>query len=315
MWADEKNHINYKKRNSVSRYSRDSDLAIRVSDGDKECIVCCSTVSKEEMKRRHLPCGHICCDICWAEYLRTKIEEAAVAKITCVGLDCKEELSEDFILIHINGNSALIKKYHKFLDRAQIIKDPFKKFCPEPDCDSYLEKGKEKYVTCKNGHKYCYICLKKWHGSSKCDEELDKDFQLWKKDKIVKQCPNCRIYTEKNEGCNHKTCTECKYQWCWLCQKKYSERHFIEGNCRGLQFAKINFLKDAPPPEKREVHHYHYAHYYDDDVYDNYVDDDEHYDDVRPFRYGRQNDCIEFCCMDCLFDTFANNYSVDTSVL
>ena len=47
-----------------------------------------------------------------------------------------------------------------------------------------------------------------------------------------------------------------------------------------------------------------YAHYYDDDVYDNYVDEDEHYDDVRPFRYGRQNDGIECCCMDCLFDTF-----------
>ena len=54
-----------------------------------------------------------------------KSKRQAVAKITCVGLDCKEELSEDFILLHINGNSALIKKYHKFLDRAQIIKDPF----------------------------------------------------------------------------------------------------------------------------------------------------------------------------------------------
>ena len=31
-----------------------------------------------------------------------------------------------------------------------------------------------------------------------CNEELDKDFQLWKKDKIIKRCPKCRFYTEKN---------------------------------------------------------------------------------------------------------------------
>ena len=285
--ADEKNHINYNERTSVTRDSKDSDLAIRISDGDKECIVCYSTCSKDELKRGYLPCGHVCCEICWSEYLKTKIEEATVAKITCVEVGCKEELSEDFILLHINGNSELIRKYNKFLDRARIIQDPSKKFCPEPDCDSYLEKGKDKYVTCKNGHQYCYVCLKKWHGSSKCDEQLDKDFQLWKKDKIVKQCPNCKIYTEKNEGCNHMTCAECKYQWCWLCQKKYSERHFVDGDCRGLQFTQINFLSEAPAV--RNVPDY-----------------------MRDIR-EREDECCcsDCCCMDCLFETFDYFHELD----
>ena len=34
----------------------------------------------------------------------------------------------------------------------------------------------------------------------------------WTKDKRVKRCPRCQIYTKKNEGCNHKTCACCKYQ-------------------------------------------------------------------------------------------------------
>ena len=40
------------------------------------------------------------------------------------------------------------------------------------------------------------------------------------------------------------TCTECKYQWCWLCEGEYKDGHFRTGQCNGLQFAKINFLSE-----------------------------------------------------------------------
>ena len=73
---------------------------------------------------------------------------------------------------------------------------------------------KKNMLNGKNGHKCCYICLKDWHGKAECDEELDKDFQIWKENKIIKRCPQCKFYTEKNEGCNHMTCAECQYQWC-----------------------------------------------------------------------------------------------------
>ena len=64
------------------------------------------------------------------------------------------------------------------------------------------------------------------------------------KKRFIKKCPNCRIWTEKNEGCNHMTCAECKFQWCWLCGEKYSLNHYREGKCNGLQFYKPTSEED-----------------------------------------------------------------------
>jgi hypothetical protein len=30
-------------------------------------------------------------------------------------------------------------------------------------------------------------------------------------------CPGCQWQTEKNGGCNHMTCQQCKCDWCWVC--------------------------------------------------------------------------------------------------
>ena len=40
-------------------------------------------------------------------------------------------------------------------------------------------------------------------------------------------------------------CTECKFQWCWLCEKEYLYGHFESGLCNGLQFEKINYLSEV----------------------------------------------------------------------
>ena len=221
---------------------RDSSQ-FRISDGtEKECLICLESFDRNV--GIILQCGHFCCDNCFYNYLKTQINSAKVAKLQCFIKDCDYVLNEDFILEKLKDDKALVDKYKVFKQRAEIFLSKDKKFCPEPDCNSYLQQSKDKYVQCENGHKYCYICLKKWHGKSPCDEELDKDFQIWKKDKVVKQCPRCKIYTEKNEGCNHMTCTECKYQWCWLCEGEYKDGHFRTGQCNGLQFAKINFLSE-----------------------------------------------------------------------
>ena len=39
----------------------------------------------------------------------------------------------------------------------------------------------------------------------------------------TKPCPECKRPIEKNMGCMHITCSQCKYEFCWMCQGKWSE--------------------------------------------------------------------------------------------
>jgi hypothetical protein len=69
------------------------------------------------------------------------------------------------------------------------------------------------------------------------NQVIDEDFDKWKKGKLIKQCPSCQYWTEKNEGCNHMTCKGCGYMWCWLCEGRYEEDHYRRGgSCYGMQF-------------------------------------------------------------------------------
>ena len=39
----------------------------------------------------------------------------------------------------------------------------------------------------------------------------------------TKQCPKCKRPIEKNQGCMHMTCSQCRYEFCWLCQGAWAE--------------------------------------------------------------------------------------------
>ena len=220
------NSIN--KKNNIYSYSK-----------PKDCGICGDKIESTDFNKIKISCGHDFCVDCWENYLQEKINNANVAKISCMQHGCSVVLSEDFIEKILANDETLIKKYEKFLERQKLLmSNKNVKFCPIPDCDGYAEKKENKYVKCNFGHDFCFECLKQPHGSKNCDDIIDADFEEWKKHKIVKRCPKCKIWTEKNEGCNHMTCVECRFQWCWLCQKAYSSTHYSTGTCKGLQFLK-----------------------------------------------------------------------------
>ena len=203
------------------------------------CRVCSEKFIPNE-KNKVKKCGHAFCPGCWYDYLSVNIKENKISSIKCLDYNCKEKLTDEFILQLLNSDQDLIKLYKRYKLELEIINDPNKKLCPYPNCDSYLEQKnkKNKIVKCKSNHSYCFVCLKKHQENSPCDNTLDKSIEDFTKNHFVKKCPGCGIITEKNNGCNHITCAKCGHQWCWICNGDYGPNHYNEGKCRGFQFFK-----------------------------------------------------------------------------
>jgi hypothetical protein len=39
----------------------------------------------------------------------------------------------------------------------------------------------------------------------------------------TKPCPKCCRPIEKNQGCMHMTCSQCRHEFCWLCNGTWAE--------------------------------------------------------------------------------------------
>jgi len=161
---------------------------------------------------------------------------------------CELELKEKDInkifesISDLEMRNNMKDKYQKFQTENNILNNKNLKLCPIPDCGghaSLINKKSGNVLTCNNKHDFCLKCLNPAHPKKNCDDVLDDYFKKWRTGKIIKKCPSCKFWTEKNAGCNHMTCRGCQYQWCWVCSAKYTKIHYRFGFCDGLQFGKI----------------------------------------------------------------------------
>lgn len=233
-------------------------------ESDVKCNICMSGIDKSEINEFVLPCNHQCCKECFFQYIKEHINEGKISDIHCFSYKCNTIISESTIQSTIKDDKDLIDKYEKIKKRNLILSDEDKKFCPEPKCDSFLEckKGQDKYVKCENGHQYCYVCLQKWHYSEKCSDEIDKSFQLYSMNTVLKRCPFCRYYTERDWCGNHIKCPICDAHWCWLCHKimYYSKHYDGGGTCAAQEFSK----KHEPDPKIAEQNSYSGPYYFNE---------------------------------------------------
>lgn len=111
------------------------------------------------------------------------------------------------------------------------------KWCPAKNCNYIIEKNdfaEKDIVQCKCGHSFCFKCMEEEHQPTSCKqveqwnekEKSDSENLTWIKANC-KPCPKCHSNIEKNQGCMHITCRECKHDFCWLCLgvwKEHGER-------------------------------------------------------------------------------------------
>ena len=223
------------KNSSLKSESKNSENSISFQP-EIECPICSESFLPNKNNTLKA-CGHRFCNGCWYDFLSIKIQENKLTSIKCLDYKCQEIPDDNFIINLLNSNNNLIEKYKRFKLNLEIINDPNKKMCPFPNCNSYLELKDEDYkiVKCLNNHIYCFFCLNKPHGKEPCNFQLKDSLVEYAKNNLIKKCPKCNIVIQKNNGCNHITCINCNYQWCWLCNEKYTFDHFEKGKCKGYQ--------------------------------------------------------------------------------
>ena len=169
-----------------------------------------------------LSCKHIFCSSCLKMYLFTKINDGEVFDLNCPR--CNASLKNEEI--KLLTSDELFHKYEMFLSVKELLKNPYTRLCPQPDCKGFDNASpSKKKLTCRMcAYKYCYGCSNPWH-NGKCKISIDSKFSSWAKKEKVKLCPRCRSYVFRNGGCSHMTCSKCSTYWCWICGSELDGKH------------------------------------------------------------------------------------------
>lgn len=95
--------------------------------------------------------------------------------------------------------------------------NPALRWCPSPFCDKAVKlDSKRRIVACECGTSICQRCGEEALEMHACGKDRNQTrFEVWKKQKGGKHCPQCGIVIIKNGGCNHICCEKCHYKFCW----------------------------------------------------------------------------------------------------
>ncbi len=203
----------------------------KVFPNNKMCLVCYMEASECPGGFFSLKCGHKLCLECWTEFLKANMSDVRLLIYTkCPQKDCNLQVPESvfFKFFEKDQNSAeLIRQgIHKnFTDYNSDIK-----WCPNKGCEAVVrcESKSNKEIDCICGNNFCFRCLKEGHRPCQCDMVNVWDKKNNSESENVKwisantkQCPKCKKFIEKNQGCNHMTCRKeaggCGHEFCWIC--------------------------------------------------------------------------------------------------
>ena len=215
------------------------------------CKICCSNnINKDNIAQKC--CLHYFCDECIKNYITYQINNGIVLEIKCLMAGCPHIYTSEEIKENVTNQTY--RKYLRFYSNQIKMKNPEKIYinCPFIDCDELVDVTdiQKSSVICGMGHVFCSEC-RKIGGHNRPDSicnksELNLDLlnELKKKNPTriyinYKQCPECKVLIEKNDGCNEMKCLNCGFVFCWLCLREYTDNHYSIYNvkgCPGMRF-------------------------------------------------------------------------------
>ncbi|XP_022184559.2 potential E3 ubiquitin-protein ligase ariadne-2 [Nilaparvata lugens] len=240
-----------------------SSVGMRIS-----CPVCVSSIFWDKFSS--LCCGHSFCNMCWAMHFEVQITAGISTGISCMAKGCEVLAPEDFVLTLLT-KPQLRDKYQQFAFRDYVKSHPHLRFCPGPNCQIVLrsKEPKAKRAICSYCKTTCcFRCGGDYHAPTDCntirkwltkcadDSETANYISAHTKD-----CPRCHICIEKNGGCNHMQCYNCKHDFCWMCLGDWK--------CHGSEYYECSRYKENPNIANESAHAQarealkKYLHYYE----------------------------------------------------
>ena len=204
-----------------------------LAEEEGRCIVCFEDGAGVAML--HAGCGHQMCVDCWRGYALSRMEDraswldASTANIRCAEPGCGA-VARDALLREVLPT----RPYEALLamrSDALIRSDPALSYCPNAACSSLVctrRLGNDQPRCSESacgacGERWCPSCGEEPHWPAECGEcrtfqarhgEGAPPLQL---SEGIKPCPNCNVPIEKNGGCLHMRCWQCRADFCWAC--------------------------------------------------------------------------------------------------
>ena len=241
----------------------------------------CGICYDEESAGFSLSCGHHYCASCWRRYASTAIADGKAVSLECPADSCAACVPLALLRRAVDGDGAELGRLEELFAQSFVQRAKDYALCPAcplavrdlaPPPGVLDEAGstgmRQCAAQCACGERFCMICRGAAHFPMSCahakewrERVLEEQQRLGKAsspagaDEIAnklwllantKPCPVCKSPVEKNEGCNHMTCSNrnCRHEWCWICLKPWQ----LHGQATGGYFRCNRFLEEGEEP-------------------------------------------------------------------
>ena len=226
---------------------------IRANINSIPCLAC--TESLETVLVFECEDHHVICLQCFGTYVKSRLNERQMVADPILGytigcpIGCPESLiSQHKHILVVLEERADYDRYHRFAAEEGLLLAGGV-LCPQPGCGTGIMpdnpgQGTRRIKCVQCSYVFCKICHQGYHEDEDCEEASastalqennlvlsNPEMALharWQEQSSLtikvmsKPCPKCRSPTERDGGCMHMECTRCNFQWCWICQSKWT---------------------------------------------------------------------------------------------
>mmetsp|Transcript_547 Transcript_547/g.654 ORF Transcript_547/g.654 Transcript_547/m.654 type:complete len:638 (+) Transcript_547:37-1950(+) len=243
---------------SKKKVTDGSSVSTKRIDKKGPCLICGDEKLANECTA--LRCKHRFCNSCWSQYLEMKIgEKQQACKLCCPAAGCNLFVGERLVKRLVS--KASFAKYKRFITQSFVEENTYVSWCPRAGCTRAISADavEGSIVKCDCGFRFCFTCHNEAHLPATCYMVRDWNNKCIDDSETIhwigantKDCPKCRIAVEKNGGCNHMTCRQCGYEWCWLCNRPW-KGHNDYYTCNRFEKAQKKLDKKKKKGKKHKI--------------------------------------------------------------